>query len=478
MTRATDAQIWGATLGELQSDMTRENYDTWLRDAHVVAGDADDGAGATGALPEGPLTVGVPTAFQKDWLEHKLTGRIAGALERVGQGHRAIRYIVAPSTNGHGDGPATASHNAVSMPTRPQQEKPAMTLFPHTPSALLPDYVFETFIVGASNRLTYAAATAVADNPGQQWNPLFIWGHVGLGKTHLLHAIGHKVRQNFPDKQVVYTTSEKFTNELIQSFVQKDQSSIDDFRERYRSVDVLLIDDIQFLANKESTQEEFFHTFNELHQNQKQIVMTSDRKPNAMSTLTERLRSRFEWGLITEVDLPDFETRVAILRTKAERQNVPVQPAAIEYIARRAGQSNIRELEGTLKKVIHTALTMGVPVTDTLAAEALDTLSPAHTRKVTAPEVLKAVAQYYQTEIAVLESPARDKAVSLPRHVSMYLMREETDASLPGIGQLLGGRDHSTIMHGCAKIARELKDENARLRSDIQAIRALLYASG
>jgi len=478
MTRATDAQIWGATLGELQSDMTRENYDTWLRDAHVVAGDADDGAGATGALPEGPLTVGVPTAFQKDWLEHKLTGRIAGALERVGQGHRAIRYIVAPSTNGHGDGPATASHNAVSMPTRPQQEKPAMTLFPHTPSALLPDYVFETFIVGASNRLTYAAATAVADNPGQQWNPLFIWGHVGLGKTHLLHAIGHKVRQNFPDKQVVYTTSEKFTNELIQSFVQKDQSSIDAFRERYRSVDVLLIDDIQFLANKESTQEEFFHTFNELHQNQKQIVMTSDRKPNAMSTLTERLRSRFEWGLITEVDLPDFETRVAILRTKAERQNVPVQPAAIEYIARRAGQSNIRELEGTLKKVIHTALTMGVPVTDKLAAEALDTLAPAHKRKVTAPEVLKAVAQYYQTEIAVLESPARDKAVSLPRHVSMYLMREETDASLPGIGQLLGGRDHSTIMHGCAKIARELKDENARLRSDIQAIRALLYASG
>jgi chromosomal replication initiator protein len=478
MTRATDAQIWGATLGELQADMTRENYDTWLRDAHVVAGDADDGAGETGALHEGTLTVGVPTAFQKDWLEHKLTGRIAGALERVGQGHRAIRYIVAPSTNGHGEGPATASHNAVSMPTRPQQEKPAMTLFPHTPSALLPDYVFETFIVGASNRLTYAAATAVADNPGQQWNPLFIWGHVGLGKTHLLHAIGHKVRQNFPDKQVVYTTSEKFTNELIQSFVKKDQSSIDDFRERYRSVDVLLIDDIQFLANKESTQEEFFHTFNELHQNQKQIVMTSDRKPNTMSTLTERLRSRFAWGLITEVDLPDFETRVAILRTKAERQNVPVQPAAIEYIARRAGQSNIRELEGTLKKVIHTALTMGVPVTDKLAAEALDTLAPAHKRKVTAPEVLKAVAQYYQTEIAVLESPARDKAVSLPRHVSMYLMREETDASLPGIGQLLGGRDHSTIMHGCAKIARELKDENARLRSDIQAIRALLYASG
>jgi len=335
--------------------------------------------------------------------------------------------------------------------------------------------VFDTFIVGASNRMTYAAATAVAEDPGQQWNPLFIWGNVGLGKTHLLHAIGHKVRQNFPDKQVVYTTSEKFTNEMIQSFVKKDQSYIDDFRERYRGVDVLLIDDIQFLANKESTQEEFFHTFNELHQNQKQIVMTSDRKPNAMSTLTERLRSRFEWGLITEVDLPDFETRVAILRTKAERQKVPVQAAAIEYIARRAGQSNIRELEGTLKKVIHTALTLGVPVTDKLAAEALDALAPSHKRKVTPQEVLKAVAQYYQTELKVLESPARDKAVSLPRQVAMHLMREETDASLPGIGQLLGGRDHSTIMHGCDKIAKELKNENPQLRSDIRAIRAMLY---
>jgi len=455
MTSATDAQIWGATLDELRLDLTQENYDTWLRDAHVVAGDTDDGVGERGARPAGALTVGVPTAFQKDWLEHKLKGRVAGALERLGHGHRAVRYVVDPSNSSLGSGPTPSSHHAVSMPKRPHQEKPTMTLFPHTQSSLLPDYVFETFIVGASNRLTYAAATAVADDPGQQWNPLFIWGNVGLDKTHLLHAIGHKVRQNFPDKQVVYTTSEKFTNEMIQSFVKKEQSYIDDFRARYRGVDVLLIDDIQFLANKESTQEEFFHTFNELHQNQKQIVMTSDRKPNAMSTLTERLRSRFAWGLITEVDLPDFE-----------------------YIARRAGQSNIRELEGTLKKVIHTALTLGVPVTDKLAAEALDTLSPSPKRKVTAPEVLKAVAQYYQTELKVLESPARDKAVSLPRQVAMHLMREESDASLPGIGQLLGGRDHSTIMHGCAKIAKELKDENARLRSDIQAIRALLYASG
>jgi len=459
----TGEQIWQAALGELQLVLTKENYDTWLRRTCVVS--EDDSA----------LTIAVPETFHKEWLERKLNGKVTSAMQRVGHGHRAVRYVVAPSNGGQGGGPTTSSHNAVSMPKRPHQEKPAMTLFPHTQSSLLPDYVFDTFIVGASNRMTYAAATAVAEDPGQQWNPLFIWGNVGLGKTHLLHAIGHKVRQTFPDKQVVYTTSEKFTNEMIQSFVKKDQSYIDDFRERYRGVDVLLIDDIQFLANKESTQEEFFHTFNELHQNQKQIVMTSDRKPNAMSTLTERLRSRFEWGLITEVDLPDFETRVAILRTKAERQKVPVQAAAIEYIARRAGQSNIRELEGTLKKVIHTALTLGVPVTDKLAAEALDALAPSHKRKVTPQEVLKAVAQYYQTELKVLESPARDKAVSLPRQVAMHLMREETDASLPGIGQLLGGRDHSTIMHGCDKIAKELKNENPQLRSDIRAIRAMLY---
>ena len=456
----TGEQIWQTALGELQLVLTKENYDTWLSGTRVVEED------------EAALTIGVPKAFHKDWLEHKLKGPIANTLERLGQGHRSVRYVVAPAVSGPG---ATAGSKTMSAPKGHQQEKPAMTLFQQPQSSLSPDYVFDTFIVGASNRLTYAAAVAVADEPGEQWNPLFIWGNVGLGKTHLLHAIGHKVRQNFPDKSVVYTTSEKFTNELIGSFVKKDQSYIDEFRERYRNVDVLLIDDIQFLAGKESMQDEFFHTFNELHQNHKQIVMTSDRKPNAMVTLEERLRSRFEWGLITEVDLPDFETRMAILRTKAERQSVPVQQGAIEYIARRAGQSNIRELEGTLKKVIHMARTLEVPVTDKLAAEALDSLAPSHKRKVTPQEVLLSVAQYYQIELKVLESPARDKAVALPRQVAMYMMREETDASLPGIGGLLGGRDHSTIMHGCEKINKELKNENPQLRSDIRAIRAMLY---
>jgi chromosomal replication initiator protein len=455
----TGEQIWQNALGELQLVLTKENYDTWLSGTRVVEED------------EMALTIGVPKAFHKDWLEHKLKGPIANTLERLGHGHRSVRYVVAPPMSGPG---ATSGKTASPLKGH-QQEKSTMTLFQQPQSSLSPDYVFDTFIVGASNRLTYAAAVAVADDPGEQWNPLFIWGNVGLGKTHLLHAIGHQVRQNFPDKTVAYTTSEKFTNELIGWFAKKDQSSIDAFRERYRNVDVLLIDDIQFLANKESMQEEFFHTFNDLHQNHKQIVMTSDRKPNAMVTLAERLRSRFEWGLITEVDLPDFETRMAILQAKAERQSVPVQQGAIEYIARRAGQSNIRELEGTLKKVIHMARTLEVPVTDKLAAEALDSLAPSHKRKVTAPEVLQSVAQYYQIELKVLESPARDKAVSLPRQVAMYMMREETDASLPGIGHLLGGRDHSTIMHGCDKIGKELKNENPQLRSDIRAIRAMLY---
>jgi chromosomal replication initiator protein len=261
---------------------------------------------------------------------------------------------------------------------------------------------------------------------------------------------------------------------MIQA-IQKGQTH--EFRERYRTVDVLLIDDIQFLAGRESTQEEYFHTFNTLHESQKQIVMTSDRKPNAMSTLDERLRSRFEWGLITEVDLPDLEMRIAILRAKAERQKVPVQQAAIEYIARRVGQRSIRELEGSLKKVIALALLHGVPVTEKLAAEALDTLAPSYKRKVTADEVLNAVAQYYKLDLPALKSPARDKAIALPRQVAMYLMREESEASLPGIGALLGNRDHSTVMHGCDKINKELKNENPQLRSDIRAIRALLYQS-
>jgi len=448
----TGEQIWQATLGELQTMLTRENYDTWLSGTRVVEEDED------------ALTIGVPKAFHKDWLENKLNGRITNTLQRLGHGQRAVRYVVAPGLGEHAGSPFK----------RPRESNTTMTMFQQPQSTLSPHYVFENFIVGNSNRLTYAAAENVADDPGASWNPLFIWGNVGLGKTHLLHAIGHKVRQSFPDKIVLYVTSEKFTNEIIGAFG-KGQSAIDDFRERYRAVDVLLIDDIQFIAGKESTQEEFFHTFNELHQTQRQIVMTSDRKPNAMSTLTERLRSRFEWGLITEVELPDYETRVAILRAKAETQRVPVQPSAIEYIAKRAGNSNIRELEGTLKRVIHMALTHEVPVTDKLAAEALDALSPSNKRKVTGPEVIDVVAQYYKVELTALRGPARDKGIALPRQIAMYLIREETDTSLPKIGELLGNRDHSTIMHGVEKITKELRNENPQLRSDIRAIRALLY---
>jgi chromosomal replication initiator protein len=433
--------------------LTKDNYDTWLSPTHVVGDD------------DATLTIGVPKAFHKDWLENKLNGRIVNTMQRLGHGHLAVQYVVVPN------GTATP---AGQTSKRQREGSPAMSmsLFQHTPPSLKPDYVFETFIVGASNRFTHAAAEAVADEPGEVYNPLFIWGGVGLGKTHLLHAIGHKVRQNDPSKAIVYVTCEHFVNDMVEA-IRTNQNQ--EFRARYRSADVLLIDDIQFLAGKESTQDEFFHTFNELHQNQKQIVLTSDRKPNAMSTLEERLRSRFEWGLITEVDLPDLETRVAILRAKAEKQKVPVPQAAIEYIARRAGQTNIRDLEGTLRKVIHMALTLGVPVTDKLAAEALDALSPSHKRKVTAAEVLDAVSQYYKLDMAAMTGPARDKGIALPRQVAMYLMREESDASLPGIGALLGNRDHSTVMHGCDKIGKQLRDENPQLRSDIRAIRAMLY---
>ncbi len=448
-------QIWRAALNELQLVLTPENYNTWLRDTRVVS-DEDN-----------TLTIGVPKAFHKDWLENKLNGRITSTMQRLGYGHHAVRYVVVADT------PARpVPMPEAPAPRRSREGASAMPLFDQSQPSLSPDYVFETFIVGTSNRLSHAAALAVAADPGEQWNPLFIWGGVGLGKTHLLHAIGHRVRQNFPDKTVVYATCERFTNDMIQA-IQRNQNA--EFRDRYRTVDVLLIDDIQFLAGREGTQDEFFHTFNELHQARKQIVLTSDRKPNAMSTLEERLRSRFELGLITDVDMPDLETRVAILRAKAEKQKVPVHPAAIEYIARRAGQSNIRELEGTLKRVIAMALLHQVPVTDKLAAEALDSLAPSYKRKVTATEVLNIVAQYYKLDLEVLKGPARDKGIALPRQVAMYLMREESDASLPGIGALLGNRDHSTIMHGCDKINRELKNENPQLRSDIRAIRAMLY---
>jgi chromosomal replication initiator protein len=329
-------------------------------------------------------------------------------------------------------------------------------------------YSFSTFIVGNGNQLAHAASLAVAEAPGHAYNPLFLYGGVGLGKTHLLHAIGHTALEN--GMVVLYVSSETFTNEMINAIRYRTN---EEFRAKYRSADVLLVDDIQFIAGKDSTEEEFFHTFNSLYESNKQIVMCSDRPPKAIVSLEERLRSRFEWGLIADIQPPDLETRVAILRAKADLSQRMVPDDVIQYLASRV-QSNIRELEGSLNRLLAFSQLQRMPLTiDTAKAALANLASDARQRRVSIADVLNAVAEFYRLSLDDLRGKQRDKHIVVPRQVAMYLMRQETESSLLEIGQSLGGRDHSTVLHGCDKISREV-NENTTLRKEVLAIRQQL----
>ncbi|HEY7022174.1 MAG TPA: chromosomal replication initiator protein DnaA, partial [Ktedonobacterales bacterium] len=326
-------------------------------------------------------------------------------------------------------------------------------------------YTFSTFIVGSGNQLAHAASLAVAEAPGHAYNPLFLYGGVGLGKTHLLHAIGHTALEN--GMTVLYVSSETFTNEMINAIRYRTN---EEFRAKYRSADVLLVDDIQFIAGKDSTEEEFFHTFNSLYESNKQIVMCSDRPPKAIVSLEERLRSRFEWGLIADIQPPELETRVAILRAKADLSQRMVPDDVIQYLASRV-QSNIRELEGSLNRLLAFSQLQRMPLTiDTAKAALANIATDARQRRVSIDDVLNAVSDYYRISLDDLRGKQRDKHIVVPRHVAMYLMRQETEASLLEIGQALGGRDHSTVLHGCEKIGKEV-NENTALRKEVLAIR-------
>jgi chromosomal replication initiator protein len=462
------ALIWQRALAELQSIMTSQNYGTWLQNTRCV-----DYEGSV-------MTVGVPNTFNKEYLEKKIPHLIDKAMQGLGYGNLSLRYtVVSSEQSANGAKPRAVTRSAVNAQISPNAQQavrppisPPTPFFSGQSSQLNPRYVFETFIQGGGNRFAHAASMGVAENPARQFNPLFIWGSVGLGKTHLLHAIGHEALRQHPHLQVLYTSSEKFMNEMIGA-IQKGRT--EEFRSRYRYVDILLIDDIQFIAGKESTQDEFFHTFNTLHEAQKQIVMTSDRHPKAMTTLEDRLRSRFEWGLIADVQPPDLEHRMAILQAKAELQSVPVPKNVIDYIARRV-QSNVRELEGTLTRITAMASVAGSAVTLELATIALEANAGGVRRSApTLDEVMEAVLNHYKVDRHFMLSTSRERAIALPRQVAMYLMREEAQCSLPRIGTYLGNRDHSTVMHGCDKIASELKNENVQVRKDVSAIRSALY---
>ena len=338
-----------------------------------------------------------------------------------------------------------------------------------TPPRFNPRYTFASFIVGNANQLAHAASVAVAEAPGQAYNPLFLYGGVGLGKTHLLHAIGHTAIQR--GLRVLYVSSETFTNEIINAIRFR---TTEEFRAKYRSVDMLLVDDIQFIAGKDSTEEEFFHTFNSLHEASKQIVICSDRPPKAIVSLEERLRSRFQWGLIADIQPPDLETRVAILRAKADLLQQRIPDEVLQFLAAEV-QSNIRELEGALNRLLAIGQLQGKALTIETARAAVTTLALDGKHKhLGTGEVLTAVATHYRVPISDLQGKQRDKHIVVPRQVAMYLMRQETDASLLEIGQSLGGRDHSTVLHGCEKIGREI-NENASLRKEVLAIRQQLF---
>ncbi len=439
--------VWSAALGELQLQMTRATFNTWLRDSKLVR------------YEDGTFVIGVKSGYAKDWMEHRLLGTIKRTLTRQAGKTVAVKFIV------WGNDHEQKNVSLLNLPAPAPNPLPSATL----PANLNPGYIFDNFVVGPGNRLAHAASMAVAEDPAGSYNPLFIYGGVGLGKTHLLNAVGHTCQAE--GLQVLYVSSEEFTNDLIEAIR---SHTTDDFRAKYRTVDVLLVDDIQFIAGKERTQEEFFHTFNTLHSTGKQIVVTSDRTPKSMVALEERLCSRFEWGLIADIQPPDLETRIAILRSKASTSTAPVPDDIINLIAARI-QSNIRELEGALNRVLALSNLTNQPLTPEVAEAALNSLLPKHSR-LTAEQIIEQVARHFGVQVPALRGDSRSRAIARPRQIAMYLIREETGASLPQIGATLGGRDHTTVLYGCERISN-LIEEDAGIRSEVIALRQRLYNS-
>jgi chromosomal replication initiator protein len=474
-------QLWQTVLGDLETQISRGAFDNWFRQTRLAAVDDDT------------ATVYAPNAFSASTLQSRYATQVERALAEMIGRRVAVHFTVDSrfADKGLAAGPIPRARQATARQAgeRPESTRPAPT--PRAPRktaapaaessglssrqmalqpsahGLVPRLTFETYVVGSSNRLAHAAAMNIAEQPGTQYNPFFVHGGVGLGKTHLLHAIGHRALELNPDLQIMYVTSETFTNEVINAIRTQ---RMDDFRARYRSIDILMVDDIQFIAGKESTQEEFFHTFNALYQNGKQVIVSSDKPPRAIAQLEERMRSRFAGGLIADVQMPDFEMRTAILRSKAEELGVNMPPDVIEYIAHR-DQTNIRELEGALNKILMIAQLYNRRLNLALAMEALTDGAAAQRRTTTsATEVLDAVCKHFQVQEKDLMGRKRTRDIVFPRQIAMYLMREETDISLEEIGRAIGGRDHTTVMHGIKKIEAQLEDD-VQLRASIMAIR-------
>ncbi|GFP19835.1 chromosomal replication initiator protein [Candidatus Hakubella thermalkaliphila] len=426
--------IWDQALSLIRQELNTPTFKTWFENTTPVA------------IERESFVISAPSLFAKQWLESRYAGLINASIRRVlGQNFQVVITVVA----GEGE---LSSEQPSFPPARtktrglPRQERPALN----------PKYTFDSFVIGSSNRFAHAAALAVAEAPSVAYNPLFVYGGSGLGKTHLLHAIGHYVAEQHPHLTVKYVSTEKFLSEFINAI--KDDKTVA-FQSRYRNNDVLLVDDVQFLEDKARTQEEFFHTFNALHNANKQIVITSDRSPKDISTLEERLRSRFEWGLITDIQPPDLETRIAILKKNSERENFCVPDEILEFIASKI-KTNIRELEGALIRVVAKASLDGSAVDISIAGTVLQDILPNDTaRVITIDRILQEVARYFSMSVAELISSKRAQDIVRPRQVAMFLSRELTDASLPKIGQVFGGRDHTTVMYAVNKIKKALSED-------------------
>lgn len=442
--------IWQAALEELQHKVSSANYQTWLRNTVGLA------------LRDHCLIVGVPSTFITESLEKRLHPLIEKTLTNVTGQSLKIQFQVHLGDEVEEMIPIASSSNHRVSPAHSTQRFSSLKLNRR--------YTFPSFIVGSSNRLAHAAALGVAENPGNSYNPLFIYSGVGLGKTHLTHAIGWEVLRLCP--RTMYVTAEQFTNEFISAIK---EGKTEDFRNKYRGVDVLLLDDIQFIAGKEQTQEGLFHTFNDLHNEGRQIVISCDRPPKALTLLEDRLRSRFEWGLIVDMQPPDLETRIAILQAKAEEQKATVPFETLSFIARRF-QKNIRELEGSLNRVLAYARLTKSPLTVDLAAQALtEIIADYHKRDLSSTVVLNVVASHFGLPVETLQGARRDKPSSTARQMAMYLLREELQCSWTQIGRELGGRDHSTILHGYQKMSTEVNTDVA-MRRDLLDIRERLYS--
>ena len=459
-------QAWQSVLGQLQMEMPRASFDTWVRDTRPVS------------YHDGTLTISVRNAYARDWLESRLASTISRLLLGIMNVSVAVNFIVNSNNSEQlmdqqpsaSDQPATFDQRYDEMSGSLPGGRVEAYEQRSRSSGMNPRYIFDTYVVGSGNRLAHAACLAVAEKPARAYNPLFLYGGVGLGKTHLLHAIGNACFQR--GLNVLYVSSEEFTNDMITAIRTHTNQA---FRDKYRSADVLLVDDIQFIAGKESTQEEFFHTFNTLHGQDKQIIVSSDRPPKSLITLDERLRSRFEWGLTADVQLPDFETRLAILRLKAERTGRQISDDILESIARRV-QSNIRELEGALNRIVAFADLSGTSLTPHLVEMALADLLPQRT-DVAPQKIIELVAKEWQTTVEALLGRDRSQKIVQPRQVAMYLLRKETDASLPQIGAVLGGRDHTTVMYSIDKITSDIESKSD-LRKRVVSVKQQLYGQG